>query len=281
MQHLVTQTSCRAKRRQAGFTLIEIIMVMVLLGLMGLIGVDFITEMFRGFNQTNSRLAIYEEGKDALVRMERELHNMLPNGICVTNDQGATCVSDGSSGNEIQFGMISENGMRSNNCSGAYSEQPFTFPTSTPAVLTDVNSGATPQVNSIISVYNTDWNSFRAGTKLFRITSSTANEMTFGGQTITNPSPQGRYYILDRAISYRWDNTNNTLYRSVTTVSDSGMGSFSSVTEYPLAQDVQNMQFFYMAPSLSRNGIISVLFTMDKGDNSINMHKEIHVKNVP
>jgi hypothetical protein len=256
-------------------------MVIVLLGIIGVAGADFIAVAFRGFADTNTRLEIYEEGKTALVRMERELHGMLPNGICVTNNQGASCESDGTAGNEIRFGMIQEDVMRNNNLAGGYTQTAIDFPRSAPATLTEINPGAAPRIGDIVSVYNTNWNTFATGSRLFRITSVAGNIMTFAGQSIVDTSPQRRYYLLDRGVSYRWDSTSRVLFRSVVAVSQSGLGNFSSAVQYPLARDVGDFRFYYMAPSLSRNGIISLVFTMVKGGHNVVMHKEIHVKNVP
>ncbi len=135
---------CTARKERllltrSGFTLVEIVMVIVILGVLGIVGADFISLMFRGFADTNSRLEMYEEGKTALVRMERELHGMLPNAICVTNDLGATCVSGNNPGSEIRFGMIAEDVMRSSGLVGGYTEQAVSFPQVAPAKLTDTN----------------------------------------------------------------------------------------------------------------------------------------------
>ena len=271
----------RSNIDQAGFTLVEIVMVVAILGIIGVVGADFIAEVFRGFNATNTRLEIYEEGKSALARMERELHGMLPNAICVTNNAGVSCVSGSSAGNEIRFGLIAEDAMRAGNVAGGYQEPAIDFPQVAPSVLTDVNGGASPPSGGIVSVYNSSWNSFAGGSRLFAITSVAGNTMTFGGQAIIDPSPQQRYYLLDRGISYRWDSGDQTLYRKTTTVGSGGIGSFASSVEYPMAKDISDFRFYYAAPSLARNGLVSVVFTMSKGDHNIVMHKEIHVKNVP
>jgi hypothetical protein len=213
--------------------------------------------------------------------MERELHIMLPNAICVTNNGGLSCESDGTPGNEIRFGMILEDGMLNNNLIGQYNENPVDFPRTAPATLSDNNSGATPLVGGVVSLYNTSWSTFVGGARLFAITGVSANIMTFGGQTITEPSPQKRYYLVDRGVSYRWDNTTSTLSRRVVGVGSGGIGSFSGVTAYPMAKNVGDFRFYYAAPSLTRNGIVSVVFDMQKNSQNVEMHKEIHVKNVP
>lgn len=271
--------------RNEGFTLIELVMVIVILAILGAAGADFISQAFLGFSQTNSRLELYEEGKTAMARMERELHGMLPNAVCVRNGSGA-CISGGASGNEILFGMIAENVMSGQNLVGRYSESSIDI-IARPGVITDVNAPSAAPVNSILSIYNTNWGDFNDGTKLFRVDSVSdgtdptedEGEMTLT-PGISTPSPHQRYYVVDRAISYRWDSSTNILYRATFSVDTTGP-DFSTVSEYPLARDVVDFDFYYAAPSLARNGIVSMVFTLSKNGEQINMHKEIHVKNVP
>ena len=53
----------RILKGQGGFTLIELVIVIVLLGIIGSMGADFISQAFIGFSKTNSRMEIFEEGK--------------------------------------------------------------------------------------------------------------------------------------------------------------------------------------------------------------------------
>lgn len=256
-------------------------MVIVIIGVLGVVGADFISSAFLGFSQTNSRLELYEEGKSAMVRMERELHGMLPNAICtIDNSSGGSCIADGTPGDEIRFGVIAENTMAQYSLVGRYVESVSEL-MAEPTLITDKNVPNASPAGSVVSVYNTSWNDFNTGSRLFSVLSadSGTGTMTLSGDVV-NPSPHQRYYVVDRAISYKWNSTTGVLSRRVVAVTAAGPGSFS-VTEYPLAQNVVDFNFYYAAPSLSRNGIVSLVFTLSKNGEQVNMHKEIHVKNVP
>ena len=250
-------------KKSSGFTLIELIIVIVVLGVLGLMGSDFISSAFMGFSATDARMEMYEEGKIALTRMEREIHNAIPNGVNLA------------AGNDLQLGLIDEQEMRQQNLSGMYTELTADFPTLT---LTDNNLTASPQVGWIVSLYNRNWSDFNGGSRLFSATSVTGNEMTFG-VNLTDPSPRQRYYVVDKAIRYFWNSTDRTLYRSVATVSNSGVGSFS--TPYPLATHINNLVFQYAGGVLARNGLVIIDMNMARGQEMISFHKEIHIRNVP
>lgn len=262
-----------------GFTMIELIMVIVIMGILGVVGADFISGVFSGFAKTNSRMELYQEAKAALVRMERELHNMIPNGVCVMAD-GVNCLADGSAGNEIRFGMIGENLLRANNLVGRYS-QTNTELTADPTRITDENSPAALVAGSIISIYNTSWSEFNSGSRLYSVASvdGASGQMTLSSG-VSSGSPYQRYYPVSRAVAYEWDSTSGDLSRMTVTVGSTGPAAFTAA-KYPLAQSVSDFKIYYAAPSLTRNGIVSILLTLTRNGEQATLHKEIHVKNVP
>lgn len=245
-----------------GFTLIELIIVIVLLGIIGVAGSQFISSAFLGFSETETRTQIYEEGKTALVRLEREIHLALPNAVDVS-----------ASGDTISFGMIDETAMRG--IFGRYTEN---NPTNT-ASITDYTAGL-PQ-NSVISIYNTNWTQFSSGSRLYRITSNNANPMTLDGN-IQASSPYQRFFaVRNKAVQYKV--SANVLYRFSAGVATSGTGSF--ITPKPLVKNIYQTgslpYFSYSAGSSTKNGSVTIHFTMKLKDESINFDKDIHICNVP
>lgn len=249
-----------------GFTLIELVIVVVILGIIGVAGASFISKGFEGFIATDNRVAIYEEGKIALVRMEREIHNAIPNAF---NLPSAT---------ELQLGMINEVAM--SNVFGIYNENPPTFvltdlfvlpPTSNPAAYLPVGT-------TIISVYNRNWNDFSGGSRLHQVTGASGGTMTLSSK-ITPPrsSPLKRYYAVDKAIRYQL--TGTTLNRAEAQVTVAGVAAFGP--DYPLARNVTALAFSYTPAVLTRTAMVTINFTLTRGGEALNFHKEVHIRNVP
>lgn len=255
-----------------GFTLIELIMVIVLLSVIAMVGGSFIAQSFRGFTQSDNRIDIYEEGKIALVRMEREIHNAIPNAF-----NPATINND-----DLQFGMINDLAMQ--NVFGQYTNNnPNTF-------IDDRIS--TLGLGNIISINNLSWAHFNSGTpRLYEITdiSHPSGRRMALATNIQDPQPDGRFYAVNRMVRYCLDTT--TLRRNTITINNtnynSGPGFPLGCTGKPIATNVNRIlaakPIFSYQPGTSTN---SPLVTIDfriapPNGESINFHKEVMIVNVP
>ena len=255
-----------------GFTLIELIMVIILISIIGLVGGSFIAQSFRGFSQSENRIDIYEEGKIALVRMEREVHNAIPNAF-----NPSTIGND-----DLQFGMINELAMQ--NVFGQYTNNnPNTF----------IDDRITTLVlGSIISINNLSWAHFISGTPrlylVIDITHPSGRRMNLA-TTIQDPQSDGRFYAVNSMVRYCLDT--NTLRRSSMPIN---AGNYNASPSFPvgcagqpIATNVRRTApakpIFSYQPGTSTN---SPLVTIDfriaplNGEN-INFHKEIMIVNVP
>jgi len=278
---LKKMTMTQREKTQNGFTLIELIIVIVLLGIVGAMGAGFISAAFKGFFDTDVRMEMYEEGKSAMVRMEREIHIALPNAVDVSI-----------AGDTISFGVIDENTMATVGAFGQYEEEHPTGGTT----ITDRTAALA--VGTLVSIYNTAWTDFAvaAENRVYSIVAPgiappNPNTMTLG-RPIVSASPYGRYYAV-RPEAVRFSVTNGVLSRSTATVTAGGnLGGFGGAQT--LAQHVQQaidpitstptIHYFTYEPGTStRNSVVIIHFAIHRPetDETVNFHKEVQVRNVP
>ncbi|MFA6900532.1 MAG: prepilin-type N-terminal cleavage/methylation domain-containing protein [Desulfurivibrionaceae bacterium] len=280
--------------RQNGFTMMELIIVIVLLGIIGAMGAEFISQAFKGFFDTDIRMEMYEEGKAALVRMEREIHIAVPNAVkplyngieTDTCDETTPC-------NGIKFGVIDDNAM-----AGVFGQYTEARPTDG-ATITD-RSAPLP-ATTLISIYNTTWEDFAltADNRVYSvITPATPpldpNTMTLD-RNIVSASPYGRYYaVRPEAVSFSVGG--GSLLRSTTAVTAGNALSTIFTNQQTLAQNVQpaidpskiapnnKLPYFTYEPGTStRNSVVSIHFAISSpnGEETVNFHKEVQIRNVP
>lgn len=266
-----TNTMNPYENKQSGFTLIELIIVVVLLGILGAMGAGFISEAFRGFFDADVRMEMYEEGKSALVRMEREIHIAVPNAVDVS-----TTTLDGDT---INFGVVDEKAMANAGVFGQYEEEHPTGDT----FITDRTAALH---NGLVSIYNTGWDVFIDGSRIYNISNWSGKKMDFAPEKIGTVSPYGRYYAIHpEAVQFIVEN--RVLNRKTTAVSTGGvtLGNFDN--PHPMARNVSQIPglpfFSYEPGTLTRNSVVTIHFAISSpnGDETVNFHKEVQIRNVP
>ena len=73
----------RRSSGQRGFTMVELVMVIVLTGILGSMSMMFIVEPMRAYVDQSRRAALVDEAEIALRRMSRELRAAVPNSVKV------------------------------------------------------------------------------------------------------------------------------------------------------------------------------------------------------
>ena len=306
--------------RQRGFTLVELIIVITLLGIISLVSVGFITSSVQGFADLKRRDQLSAAARVAVERMAREVRNALPNSIRVT-----------AAGDCLEF--IPTTG----------ASRYLTVPISTSAAANSFDAVAfalPPNVqNSRIAVYPIDSNRndsddsgrlatdnpiydldnhsiispglTSTGTDLAPVPTPVSGTVTVNmaaAHAFPADSPSSRFFIVQEPVSfclvangsnrdlYRFQGTGNAAQYTYAVNQPAAAQLFANLTEpnrVLLASDIvtplNNTPFRFIGSVLQRNGL--VLFDLfvedqnltaeDRVQENIQVQFAVQVRNVP
>jgi len=275
-------------RRSAGFTLVELVMVIVIIAILLPLAVVIIKPI-EGYIALDRRAELTDAADSALRLMAREIRAALPNSVRVnaTNDAIEFI-------NATDAGRYRLNGATANevlNIGGPDTEFDIvgSFSQTTPGV----------QAGARLVVYNlgpgqAPYDAYlAAGTSAVMTPSTTsitvgaagsganANEqhITLGAaHTFTGGSTRQRIFLVDGAITYACAGTTLTRY--------SGYGFNAAITVPPVggssattATSATGCTFTYAAGTPTRAGLVTISLTLSSGGETVTMFRQVRVDN--
>jgi len=254
-----------------GFTLIELVTVIVLMSIVSLAGVEIIRYTADSYDKMMGRQTLGNSARIATDRISRELRAALPGSARVAND----C---------IEFIPI--------NAAGNYLDIPVeTAATSFQAVpLNPGQAAATGRVAVYpvsSSVYNLA-NNILSGNATVGAPDGN-NEIMVSmavAHSFPNESPNRRFYLVADPVSYCVDGDNLFRYQNygVVTTQLSSAGLPASLPDRALLVDKVGssvMPFAVTNVSLQRNAIVTVDLSFSEDGETINILHEVQLRNVP
>ena len=291
------------QKQQAGFTLVEMIVVMVITGIIGGMVAIFIRAPVQGYMDSARRAELTDIADTALRRMARDVRSAVPNSVRLP---GASCVAAAATPCYVEFLPTRDGGRYRANSPGNV----LTFGAldgSFDIVGTPINfaKGDFIVVGSTQSDGNPPYDESSAG-----ILRSYSSQTLVGGvQTVnfTNTAlpiwaelPSQRFDVVDaaqQAVTYACLNVGVNGGVGTGTLTRYWSYGFQATQQTPagiaantapvvshaaaiLADKVSACQIEYDIPS-QRFGLLAVRLTLTSGGESVSLYNEIHVNNAP
>lgn len=265
-------------KKPAGFTLVELIMVIVVLGILATGSVRFIALSAEGLVDTGARQALASSATIAVEKVLRDARRALPNSVRVFDDGGNQCLelvpilyssvylsvptaSAATSFKSIQFV----------NAVGGESGYVAVYPSSSESVY-DANK-ATAVASTVGAVGSADEN-------LQTITFTDGASYRF-----PTDSPKKRFYLVSQPISFCNDSNGRLWrYQNYGFYPDENSIPFASADKVLIADSLQNLSFNYSPAQLQRNAVVRMSVSIVRPNDAselINVSQEVQLRNVP
>jgi len=296
---LLRQQQPISRQKYQGFTLVELVIVIVLLGIMATGITSFISLSTQTYINVADRDELIASARFAVERLNRELRNAVPNSIRIVANASIP-VSDQC----IEFMPIV--------ASTTYLDIPVAPepPSSTITVVpfvaadnvNDYTCGVVNYCSDFVAVYPITSDDLYGSPidnvgKVFSLTNftpplSASSEWTLsfagGAKTFDADSPTQRLYIINQPVSYCVSNGKLTRYNdygiaSPPSTDPTASGAGSSVLMANNLELIANsgLPFRYSAPSLQRNAVVQIKLHFNLNGEKIVFNQEVHIQNIP
>ncbi len=289
----------------AGFTLVELIVVIVISGALGMVVSQMIQRPVESYQAQSRRAGLVDIADTALRRMSRDLRDALPNSVRV-----------GCSGRCLEFLRASSGGRYrakpannpfSLNFDPSRSDTSFEvlgFLNNTASIQTGTSSSDCQQNRaSCVVVYNTGL----AGTDAYSMDNAATitalsttprivigfdnSGFSSGNTAFPASSPDQHFFVVDTPVTYLCDLSQGSIrryqgynIRAAHTSVDSHAelkAQTNSAEDALLVDQITACRFSYLPGTPTRNSLVSIEITVQAQGEQITLLQQAHVSNMP
>lgn len=281
--------------RARGFTLIEIVTVMVLVSALAAVAAVFIVQPFQASSDMATRARLTDTAETALNQIAREVRRAVPNSVRVDTVNGRPVIELLRTRTGGRYRRLSEPGGGGAALVRAQASGSFDVigGLTDAARIDDGHPGGRDcgeDTGDCVVIYNTSatdatpYNAYLGG-NVAGVTAADSGSVSYdAGSAPAFPadSPDQRFSVMDTPVSYVCDpDADNTLTRHT----DYGLQNAPSDTpggsDALLARQVTDCDFRYVPGTATRNGLLTLEITLSDAGERVHLLMQAHVLNAP
>lgn len=293
----------RTRYQQSGFTLIELVIVIVITSIVATMISQIILRPFQAYTDSSRRAELVGAANAALVKMAWDIQNAVPNSVRIpaANDQvlelmpvlDAGRYREGNAGDANGLAVaLPDNSFNHLGDMPNYNGARIVVYNTSATQLYDDATGTIPANNGVITelgntVTITDCDIATCGDlqSVDRITLSNPHRFDQGG----TGSPRRRFYLTREAVTYHCDpTTNHNILRysgyDITSSQTEARATLAATanSEGVVTDHVTGCSFSFQPGSVSyRTATVTIRLTLEDQGERIELLKEVHIWNAP
>lgn len=268
-----------------GFTLIELVSVIVLLGIISVAIIPIITNSVDIYQADNSRAALIQKGRLALERIAREVREAVPNTL--------ETVIDGAGNPGIQFLQVRSGGRYvdlTDNFGLTFINPLRRFTAGIPHnELYLAGTGQTLSANDSLIIGNTSPADIRAGLTIVSANSLTATTLLADGttqgqvvgfnlHTFDQESP-GRHFFLSNQVHEVGLSGTSLYWHTADGTTGYDLNGDWTANDPLLVDGVTGVSFTYAPGNPIATAVMRMTLTLTDGTEEIRLYQEVHIRN--
>lgn len=278
------------KARIAGFSLIELIVVIAVVGILSGIVAVFIRSPMEGYMAASRRAELSDSAEGAMLRIARDVRTALPNSVRVVSASGTVGSCSGTEACYLEYLPIEDGGRYRAETDSAGAGDTLNFADAADGSFDVLGPPVTANRSQFLVIYNlgldSDTDAWQGGNRRAVTSSGTVSNLVFSPATqFPLESPNSRFYLVGTPISYVCNPVDRTLRRY------SGYGaptaaqptSFGTATGNRLATHVKRCNMTYEPGARQRLGQLTLWLQLEdsEGDNveQVSLYREVVVNN--